>query len=58
VRVTLSDAWLRAVKPPPHGRIEVRDTKAPGLVARITPSGVVSWAARGRRPDGREPGSP
>jgi integrase len=54
MRVVLSDAWLRAVKPPPHGRIEVRDTKAPGLVVRITPSGVVSWAARGRRPDGRE----
>jgi integrase len=42
------------VKPPPHGRIEVRDTKVLGLVARITPSGQVSWAARGRRPDGRE----
>jgi integrase len=56
VRVVLSDAWLRAVKPPPHGRIEVRDAKAPGLVARITPSGLVSWAARGRRQDGREAG--
>jgi integrase len=54
MRVVLSDTWLRAVKPPPHGRIEVRDVKAPGLVARITPNGVVSWAARGRRPDGRE----
>jgi integrase len=54
MRVTLSDAWLRAVKPPPHGRIEVRDVKAPGLVVRITPNGAVSWAARGRRPDGRE----
>jgi integrase len=54
MRVTLTDAWLRAVKPPPHGRIEVRDVKAPGLVARIAASGVVSWAARGRRPDGRE----
>jgi integrase len=53
MRVVLSDAWLRAVKPR-HGRIEVRDSKTPGLVARITPSGLVSWAARGRRPDGRE----
>ncbi len=54
MRVVLSDAWLRAVKPPSAGRIEVRDVKAPGLVVRITPTGVVSWAARGRRPGGRE----
>ncbi len=54
MRVVLSDAWLRGVKPPSAGRIEVRDVKAPGLVVRITPTGVVSWAARGRRPDGRE----
>jgi integrase len=54
MRVVLSDAWLRAVKPPPHGRIEVRDVKAPGLVARITATGSVSWALRGRRPDGSE----
>jgi integrase len=54
MRVVLSDAWLRAVKPPAARRIEVRDIKSPGLVVRITPSGVVSWAARGRRPDGRE----
>jgi integrase len=54
MRVVLSDAWLRSVKPPTAHRIEVRDIKSPGLVARITPTGVISWAARGRRPDGRE----
>jgi integrase len=54
MRATLSDAWLRAMKPPAEGRIEVRDVKSPGLVVRITARGVVSWAARGRRPDGRE----
>jgi hypothetical protein len=54
MKATLSEAWLRAVKPPAAGRIEVRDKKAPGLVVRVAASGAVSFAARGRRPDGRE----
>ena len=54
MRVVLSDTWLRAVKPPSVGRIEGRDANASGLVVRITANGVISWAVRGRRLDGRE----
>ncbi len=53
MKAALSDAWLRAVKPPTAGRIEVRDSRQPGLVVRFS-TGIVSFAARGRRPDGRE----
>ena len=33
-------------------RVEERDTKVPGLVLSIRPSGAASWALRYRRPDG------
>jgi integrase len=54
VTVVLTDASLRALKPPAAGRVEVRDAKVHGLVVRVAASGAVSFAARGRRPDGRE----
>jgi integrase len=54
MKVSLTDAWLRAAKAPATGRIEVRDAKVPGLVVRVTATGAISWAARGRRQDGRE----
>jgi integrase len=54
VTAVLTDAFLRALKPPTAGRVELRDAKVHGLVVRVAASGAVSFAARGRRPDGRE----
>ena len=42
----ITDAWLRSVKPPPTGRIEVRDEKVRGLIVRITAAGTISYSAR------------
>ncbi len=53
MRVRLTDTFLRAMTPPPEGRVEMRDTGAPGLVLRLTKSGAASWSARGVMPDGR-----
>lgn len=49
----LNDAWLRAVKPPAAGRLEVVDQRTPGLVFRLTSAGAASWVFRGRTKDGR-----
>jgi integrase len=43
---TVTDAWLRAVKPPATGRIEVRDAKVHGLIVRVTSTGTISYSAR------------
>lgn len=50
----LNDAWLRTVKPPASGRLELRDTKVVGLVLRMTPSGLATWSIRTRTADGRQ----
>jgi integrase len=42
----VTDAWLRAVKPPASGRIEVRDSRVHGLIVRITSTGAISYSAR------------
>ena len=49
----LTDAFLRALRPPAQGRVEVHDTRMPGLVFRITPAGSKTWVYRGRTRDGR-----
>lgn len=49
----LNDAFLSALKPPSSGRVEVWDTKEPGLVWRMTPSGAASWGVRARTQDGK-----
>jgi hypothetical protein len=43
-----TDRYLQTVKAPAIGRIEMLDTEAPGLVLRVTPNGVKSWAIRFR----------
>lgn len=53
MRTTLTDAWLRAMKPPATGRTEIRDAKAPGLVLRVTAGGAATWSCRGVLADGR-----
>jgi integrase len=50
----LNDAWLRAVKPPASGRLEVVDARTPGLVFRLTSAGAASWVFRGRTKDARQ----
>jgi integrase len=53
MRRDLTDVWLRGLKPPIHGRIEVWDTRVRGLVWRLTPTGTASWAVRARTLDGK-----
>ena len=42
--ISLTDADIRTKKAPESGRLELRDSDVPGLVLRITPSGVKSWS--------------
>jgi hypothetical protein len=44
----INDAWLRGLKPPETGRLEIWDTREAGLVLRLTPSGATSWSVRAR----------
>ena len=44
----LTDAFARSVRPPASGRLEISDMRCVGLVLRITPRGVKSWAFRFR----------
>jgi integrase len=50
----LTDGGLRAIRPPASGRLELRDSKVPGLVLRVTPAGVMSWSVRTRTRDGKQ----
>ena len=38
MRRELTDPWLRGVKPPAGGRLEIWDLRVSGLVLRITPA--------------------
>ena len=49
----ISDPWLRGVKPPLSGRLEVWDSRVRGLVLRMTPNGVASSSVRARTRDGK-----
>jgi integrase len=46
----LTDAFLQAQRPPATGRIELADTREPGLVFRVTAAGARSWSFRYRNP--------
>lgn len=54
MRTKLTVAMIDAQRPPEEGRVELRDTGAPGLVLRITSSGVMTWSLRARTADGRQ----
>lgn len=43
MKVELTDRFLRNLKPPEAGRIEVSDTKRPGLRFRLTSRGKATW---------------
>jgi integrase len=53
MRRDLTDVFLRTLKPPQRGRIELRDTKVRGLVLRMTPTGAATWSVRAVLRDGR-----
>ena len=40
MRVELNDAFVRALKPPARGQIDLRDTLVPCLTLRITHTGT------------------
>lgn len=48
----LTDALIRAAKPPASGRLELADVREPGLSFRVTANGKRSWSFRFRRPAG------
>jgi integrase len=48
VQRPLTDAFLRSMKPPPTGRLEISDVRCAGLVFRVTPKGIKSWSFRFR----------
>lgn len=50
----LTDRYLAKIKPPSAGRLETADTEAPGLVFRLTSTGVRSWAIRYRPKGGSQ----
>jgi integrase len=47
-RVEFTDRWLKALKPNAGRRLEWWDARVPGLVVRVTPAGVASFAVRYR----------
>jgi integrase len=50
----LTDAFLRALKPPAEGRIELADGRVRGLWFRLTAAGAGSWCVRTRTADGKQ----
>jgi integrase len=49
----LTDTWLRGLKPPESGRLEIWDTRVTGLVLRITAAGGATWCVRMRTASGK-----
>ncbi|THD45960.1 MAG: DUF4102 domain-containing protein [Bradyrhizobium sp.] len=47
----LTDLFVRSAEPPPSGRLEVADTRCPGLTLRVTKGGAKSWSLRFRDPN-------
>ncbi len=56
MRMKLTDAALRALKPPAKGRTVITDTEREGLRVRITPKGKVSWLFQKQVKGGRRLG--
>jgi ribosomal protein L35 len=50
MRKLLTDAFIKATRPPTSGRLELTDLRCAGLVLRITDSGSRSWSFRFRDP--------
>ena len=54
MRRDLTDAFLRTLKPPTSGRIEVWDARTRGLHLRVAATGAMTWALRTRTADGKQ----
>jgi integrase len=51
----LTDAYLQSLPLPEEGkRLELRDNRVPGLVLRMTSTGVATWSVRTRTKDGKQ----
>lgn len=50
MKAALTDIFLRSLKPPATGRLEIADIKCAGLEFRLTAGGVRSWSFRFRNP--------
>ena len=50
----LTDRYLRTLKPPPHGRLEISDTKRPGLRFRLSAHGNAVWMYEKRIKGGKK----
>jgi integrase len=46
----LTDTLIHTLVPPPEGRLELADTRCPGLTFRVTRAGARSWCFRFRDP--------
>ena len=55
MRQALTDTFLRTVKQPIAGRVEIADLRCAGLTFRLTASGARSWCFRFRDPITRRP---
>ena len=44
VALSFTNAWLKSIKPPKKDRDEYKDTSCPGLVLRVTASGIMSFS--------------
>lgn len=52
VRRDLNDAFLRTLRPPASGRLELRDARTPNLLLRVSARSMV-WSVRARTRDGK-----
>ena len=51
----ITDTFLKAMKPPAAGRIEIKDDRCAGLEFRLTKAGAASWSLRFRDPQTGKP---
>lgn len=54
MKVELTDRFLRGLKPPAEGRVEVSDAKRAGLIFRLSQSGRATWVFEKRVKGGRK----
>jgi integrase len=54
MRRELRDDWIRSLEAPTASRLEVWDTRLPGLNFRLTPRGAGTWTLRTRTHEGKQ----
>ena len=54
MKAKLTDAFVKNISPPAEGRIDVVDETTPGLVLRVTATGIKSWSIRYRPKGGAQ----